>query len=159
MIFALVQFISFLRVDDQAEWLRSWGLPNGFSDWRYGPLAFIVVVLAAILIAEWFVRTNSRKAERQFETVALPERAEFLVTETEITMKSSSAVMIVPLNKVTGLALSKDALAIGISGAGMIIPRSAFATLAEETAFIRSFAKGMGADALQRSSEAVRKLL
>ena len=104
------------------------------------------------------MRVFSRKAEQQFSTVAPAEQAEFVVSETEVTMKSPTATVIVPLHKITGLALNREALAVGFSGAGMIIPRSAFATPIEETAFLRALTKGMLPEALQRSSEAVRKL-
>ena len=112
-----------------------------------------------ILIAEWLVRRAARKAEQQFSTVAPPEQAEFTVTETDVTMKSPSATVMVPLNKVTGLALGKEALAIGFSGSGMIVPRNVFTSAASETEFLVSLIKGMTPEALQRSSEPVRKLV
>jgi hypothetical protein len=159
MYLALVEFISLMRADDQAAWLLGWGLPESFSYWRYGPMALIIGTLVVLFLAEWAVRIFSRKAETRFTTIAPSEQADFAVTETEVTMKSSSAHVSVPLDKVTGLALSKDALAIGFSGAGMIIPRGVFATPTEETAFLRAIAKGLNPGALQRSSEAVRKVL
>ena len=159
MIVALWQFIGFVGADNRADWVRSWGMPDSFSDSNFGPLVFIIGMLAAVLITELGVRWLSRKAEHQFASVAPPEMAEFTVPETDIVMKSVSAIVSVPLNKVTGLALSKQALAIGFSGSGMIIPRNVFATSSDETAFLRSVAKGMNPEALQRSSEAVRNIL
>ncbi len=159
MLFVLVEIISFLLTDDQGDWVRSWGLPESFSYWFYGPLTFILGMLVLVLLAELLVRNLSRKAERQFSAVAPPEQADFVVSDSDLAMKSESAQFTVPLAKITGLALSKEALAIGFSGAGMVIPRSAFAGQANETAFLRSLAKGMSAEALQRSSEAVRKVL
>jgi hypothetical protein len=159
MLFALVEIIGFLRADDQGDWVRSWGLPDSFSYWLYGPLAFIVALLVLILLAELVVRNLSRKAERQFNAIAPPERADFILSDSDLTMKSESAHFTVPLAKITGLALGKDALAIGFSASGMIIPRSAFAGETNETAFLRAIASGMSAEALQRSSEAVRKCL
>ena len=159
MIFALAQIVSFLGADNHADWVRSWGVPDQFSDWQFGPLVFILGILVVIVIGEGVVRMASRKADLQFRKVAPLEQAEFIVSETDVTMNSPSARLSVPLDKVTGLALNKHALVIGFSGAGMIIPRSAFTAPAEETAFIRALAKAMSPEALKRSSEAVRKLL
>ena len=159
MIFALIQFVGFLFADSHADWVRSWGMPDRFSDWQFGPLVFILGLLGVVLIGEGVVRWASRNADIQFRTVAPPEQAEFIISETDVTMNSHSARLSVPLDKITGLAQNKHALVIGFSGAGMIIPRSAFAAPAEETAFIRAIAKAMGPEALKRSSDAVRKLL
>ena len=159
MLFALLQFINFVSADDHKTWLRSWGLPDTFSNWQYGPLIFILGMMALVLIGEAVVRIVSRKADIQFRSVALPEITELTLSETEVTMNSNSARFSIPLHKITGLAQNKDALVIGFSGAGMIIPRSAFVTPAEEMALIRALAKAMGPEALKRSSDAVRKLL
>ena len=159
LVFALFQLTRFLSADSGYDWLKSWGLPDSFSAWQWGPVTFVLGLIVVVLIAEWGLRRLIRKEEEQFAIIAPPEQAEFNVTPFEVTMKSDTAAVIVPLHKVSGLALSKSALAIGFSGAGMIIPRSAFETPAAETAFIRAIAKGLQLEALQRSSETVRKLL
>jgi hypothetical protein len=158
LIFAFIELISFLRTDDTKSWLDAWGLPESFVQWPYAPIAFVVCLMALVWAVEFFVRQYRRKSEVQFAAVAPAEQATLDLTDHDVTMKSASATVIVPLNKVTGLALNKAALAIGFSGAGMIIPRSAFANPAEETAFLRALAKGMAPEALQRSSDSVRKL-
>jgi hypothetical protein len=159
MLLVLVEIISLLLAADAAEWLRGWGLPDAFVDWPYASLCSIIGVWCLILLAEAFVRWRSRRAEAQFTSLAPPEEARISVSETTVTMHSASAQVAVPLAKVTGLALSKQALAIGFSGTGMILPRSVFATPAEEVAFIRAVAKGMGEEALQRSTPDVQKMV
>ncbi len=159
LIFALIELISFVRTDDIEIWMDAWGMPERFVQWQYAPIVFVFGLLSAVFVVEFVVRHFRRKSETQFAIVAPPEQATLDLTEADITMKSASALLTVPFDKITGLGLDKAALAIGFSGSGMIIPRSAFATSAEETAFLRAVAKGLCAEALQRSSEAVKKLL
>jgi hypothetical protein len=158
LLFALIELVSFFRSDDTMGWLGAWGLPETFVEWPYAPIAFVLGLITLVLAIEFLVRQYRKKSDAQFAEIAPPEKATIELTEHDVTMKSASATVVVPFEKVTGLALNKATLAIGFSGAGMIIPRNAFATPAEETAFLRAIAKGMVPEALQRSSDSVRKL-
>jgi hypothetical protein len=158
LLFTLWPSISFLLAPADVEWLAGWGLPDSVWAWPYAPLACLAGLFSGAVLAQGRIAQLKKSHERKFADRVPQEQACLDRTETEVTMKSTSATISVPRDKVTGLALSKEARAIGFSGAGMIMPRSACASPTKETALLRAMAKGLKPEALQRSSKAVMSL-